>query len=320
MGGFGAVRSHPATLAPACARVKSSHKALAREPGPAYRSVVSRWASWADRLMSPELRGRIDRLNPVTGPLGVDAFGFDPGAIRYAAPPIEWLYRHYFRVVTKGIHQVPPGRVLLVGNHSGQLPFDGLMVGAAMMLEHEPPRVVRSMVERWVPRLPYVSMALARLGQVVGTPENCRRLLEQEEAILVFPEGVRGLNKPFAQRYKLARFGTGFMRLAAQTRTPVVPVGIVGAEEQAPALANLDRLAKPLGAPALPITPFFPWLGPAGLLPLPTRHRIHFGRPMEFEGQGDEEDEVIQSRIEEVREAIRGLVDAGLQEREGIFR
>lgn len=270
--------------------------------------------------MSDELRRRLERVNAHTGPLGVDAFGFDPGAVRYAAPPMEWLYRNYFRVVVHGVKNIPPGRVLLVGNHSGQLPFDGLMVGAALMLELDPPRVVRSMVERWVPRLPYVSMALSRLGQVVGTPENCRRLLDQEEAILVFPEGVRGLNKPFSRRYQLARFGSGFMRLAIQTSTPVVPVGIVGAEEQAPALANLDRFARTFGAPALPITPTFPWFGPLGLLPLPTRYRIRFGEPMWFEGEGDEEDEVIRRRIGRVEDAIRGLLDAGLQEREGIFR
>lgn len=275
---------------------------------------------WTERLMTSDLRRKLDRIQAATGPLGVDAFGFDPGAVKWAGPPLEFLYRHYFRVCTRGIDRVPPGRVLLVGNHSGQLPFDGMMVGAAMIMDHDPPRVVRSMVEKWIPRLPFVSVAMSRLGQVVGTPENCRRLLDQEEALLVFPEGVRGLNKPFSQRYQLARFGTGFMRLAMQMSTPIVPVGIVGAEEQAPSLANLRSVGKAFGAPALPVTPFFPWLGPLGLLPMPTRYHIHFGEPMWFEGEGDEEDHVVAERIEWVKDAIRALVDQGLQERAGIFR
>jgi 1-acyl-sn-glycerol-3-phosphate acyltransferase len=270
-------------------------------------------------MVPPEIRSRTARLDHDVGPLGVDPFGFEPEAIRYAATPLAWLYRHYFRCVTEGIEHVPDGRVLLVGNHSGQLPFDGLMIGAAMVLEREPPRVVRSMVERWVPRLPYVSVALARVGQVVGTPENCRRLLAQEEAILVFPEGVRGLSKTFDRRYRLARFGTGFMRLALEMDTPIVPVAVVGAEEQAPALANLQAVARTFGMPSFPITPTFPWLGPMGLLPLPTRYRLSFGAPMRFEGEGNEEDAVIRKQIDQVKAEIQRMIDRSLARREGVF-
>lgn len=267
-----------------------------------------------------ELRRRLGRLQADLGPLGIDPFGFDPEAVAAFAGPVGWLYRHYFRVIARGVEHVPDGRVLLVSNHSGQLPFDGLMIGAALILERDPPRVTRSMVERWVPRLPFVSVTMARLGQVVGTPENCRRLLEREEAILVFPEGVRGLSKPFRRRYRLARFGTGFLRLALQRSTPIVPVSVVGAEEQAPALANLERLGRAVGAPAFPITPTFPWLGPAGLLPLPTRYRIRFGPPLRFDGDGDEADEVIGAQVETVRAAIQAQIDQDLAERSGIFK
>ncbi|MGF1510140.1 MAG: lysophospholipid acyltransferase family protein [Myxococcota bacterium] len=275
--------------------------------------------AWFDRFISPEIRAKAARLDHDVGPLGVDPFGFEPSSIRYAAAPMAWLYRSYFRCVTQGIENVPDGRVLLVSNHSGQLPFDGLMIACAMILEREPPRMVRSMVERWVPRLPYVSIALARLGQVVGTPENCRRLLAHEEAILVFPEGVRGLSKTFDRRYRLARFGTGFMRLALEMNTPIVPVSVVGAEEQAPAMVNLQGLARALGMPALPITPTFPLLGPVGLLPLPTRYRITFGAAMNFLGSGHEEDAVIRPYIEQVRATVQDLVDRSLADRQGVF-
>lgn len=269
--------------------------------------------------MSDELRARMHRVPVDLGELGVDPFGLDPQVVQYAAAPLEWLYRHYFRVLANGLDNVPSGRVLLIANHSGQLPFDGAMIGASMILEHDPPRIVRSMVEKWVPRLPYVSVFFARVGQIVGTPDNCRRLLEREEAILVFPEGARGISKTFDKRYKLERFGTGFMRLALESRTPVVPIAVVGAEEQAPSFFNLEPLASLVGMPAFPVTPTFPLLGPAGLLPLPTRYRIYFGAPMTFEGDGDEEDEVVLVHVAKVKEAIEALIARGLAERTGIF-
>ena len=253
------------------------------------------------------------------GELGVDPFGFDPEVVTHLTGPLVWLYRHYFRVMVDGIDKVPDGRVLLISNHSGQLPFDGMMIGTAMVLEHEPPRVIRSMVEKWIPRLPFVSVFMARVGQIVGTPENCRRLLARDEAILVFPEGARGISKTFDKRYQLERFGTGFLRLALETRTPIVPVAVVGAEEQAPALYNLKPMARLLRMPSFPVTPTFPLLGPAGLLPLPTRYRIYFGDPLVFDGCGDEEDEFIERHVETVRGAVQGLIRRGLEERTGIF-
>jgi 1-acyl-sn-glycerol-3-phosphate acyltransferase len=288
------------------------------------QALVSRRPSWrrrlAERLVSPEIRARIARVEAELGELGVDPFGFDPEAAKYAAVPVEWLYNSYFRVQTFGVENVPEhGRVLIIANHSGQLPFDGMMIGAALLFERDPPRIVRSMVEKWVPRLPFVSVAMARIGQIVGTPDNCRRLLTREEAILVFPEGARGISKTFDKRYRLERFGHGFMRLALETRTPIVPVAVVGAEEQQPSLYDVKPLAKLFGTPAFPITPTFPLLGPAGLLPLPTRYRIHFGEPLRFEGDGDEEDEVIAAQVAEVRSTIQAMLDRGVAEREGIF-
>lgn len=284
------------------------------------RGRPSRRRRLARRLVSNDLRTRMARMTAELGELGVDPFGFDPETVKYAAVPLEVLYRHYFRVLTYGIENVPSGRALLVSNHSGQLPFDGMMIGAALVFDRDPPRVVRSMVEKFVPRLPFLSVFFARVGQVVGTPDNCRRLLERDEAILVFPEGARGISKTIDRRYQLERFGGGFMRLALETKTPIVPIGVVGAEEQSPAFYNIKPLAKLLHTPSFPVTPTFPLLGPLGLAPLPTRYRIYFGTPMTFDGDEDKEDTFIQERVEQVREAITALLERGLSEREGIFR
>jgi 1-acyl-sn-glycerol-3-phosphate acyltransferase len=173
--------------------------------------------------------------------------------------------------------------------------------------------IARALVERWVPKLPFVAPFYARIGQVVGTPENCRRLLAAEEALLVFPEGVRGLNKTFDARYKLRTFSTGFMRLALEAGAPIVPIGVVGAEEQAPSLVDLKPLARLLGLPALPITPY---LLP---LPLPVHYHIHFGAPLRFTGSPDADDAELERQAGEVQAAVQALLDRGLAERPGVF-
>src|SRR5205823_6340374 len=180
---------------------------------------------------------------------GVDPFGLELDFTKAAIAPVLWLYRTYFRVETHGIDQVPTGRVMLISNHSGQLPLDATMIAMSLLLEGEPPRVVRAMVEKWAPTLPFVAPFFARIGQVVGTPENCRRMLAAGETIMVFPEGVRGLNKTYDKKYQLQDFGTGFMRLALETQTPIVPVAVVGAEEQAPAFFDFKAAAKLFGIP-----------------------------------------------------------------------
>src|SRR5919205_4456885 len=213
-------------------------------------SVGDRLREITYELGGPESRERLAKLTPPRNEYGVDPYGFDIDYAIAALAPFLWLYRNYFRVEVHAIERVPAeGRVLLVANHSGQLPFDAAMLGVSLLVDMDPPRAARALVEKWVPTLPFVSPFYARLGQVVGTPENCRRLLAAEEAILVFPEGVRGLNKPWRKRYRLQDFGLGFMRLALETGTPVVPIGVVGAEEQAPALLDLKALARVLSMP-----------------------------------------------------------------------
>ena len=186
---------------------------------------------------------------------------------------LSLLNRFYFRTEVHGIENVPQGRVLLVSNHAGQIPLDGVVIATSMILDAKPPRLVRAMVERFVSTLPYFSIWFTRVGQVLGAPENAKRLLESDEALLVFPEGVKGISKTFDERYKLAPFGPGFMRLALETNSPIVPIAVIGSEEQYPSIGDLKGLAKLFGAPALPIIPQL-FVGMA--LPLPVKYRLYF--------------------------------------------
>jgi 1-acyl-sn-glycerol-3-phosphate acyltransferase len=273
-----------------------------------------RLKAWTFSLGGPGTRSRLEKITPPANEFGVDPYGFDLEYATAAVAPFLWLYRKYFRVQLDGLSHVPSeGRAVLVSNHSGQLPFDAAMIAVALLVEKDPPRVVRALVERWVPTLPFVSTFMARVGQIVGTPENCRRLLAADEAILVFPEGVRGLNKPFSERYRLQGFGAGFMRLALESNAPVVPVAVVGAEEQSPNLIDLKPLARLLGFPSFPLTPT---LLP---LPLPTRYRILFGEPRRFTGSADDEDAEIEKKVLEVERDVKALIDRGLAERRSIF-
>lgn len=247
---------------------------------------------------------------------GFDPFGLSRDSIKSAMVVARWMYRHYFRAEAFGIEHVPSsGRVILVSNHSGQLPFDALVIGTACFLEPPQPRLVRAMVEFFVPTVPFASYLFARWGQITGTPENCRRLLAADEAVLVFPEGARGISKPFSKRYQLAEFGKGFMRLALETGAPIVPVAVIGAEEQAPAI-NLKRLAKLMRAPAFPIVPYPPFVA---ALPLPVKYRVHFGEPMRFTGDPDEDDEQLDDQVKRVRNRIQSMIQVGLREREHVF-
>jgi 1-acyl-sn-glycerol-3-phosphate acyltransferase len=266
--------------------------------------------SWTDSLAGDRAEA-LRTLERPSNEFGVDRYGFDADYLLAAAAPLIWLYKNYFRVETHGIEKVPPGRVLLVANHGGQIPIDGAMVGVAMLLEADPPRAVRTMTEKWAATLPFISTIFARSGQIVGTPENCRRLLETDEVVMVFPEGVRGISKLWPQRYQLQDFGLGFMRLALETNTPIVPVAVIGAEEQAPAVLNLKPLGKLIGFPALPLT-----LTP---LPLPTKYRIYFGDPLHFTGPPDDEDVELDKKVRVVKSAIQTLLQTGLEERKNVF-
>ncbi len=270
------------------------------------------------RMLGRDFEDRLHRVSiPLGGTDGVDPFGLDPEWAKYAIAVTAFFHRFYFRTQVHGIERVPEGRVLLVANHSGQFPIDGVIIATSMFLDAEPPRIVRSMVEKWTQTLPFVSTFFSRVGQVVGVPENARRLLELGEALVVFPEGARGISKSFSERYKLSDFGLGFMRLALETSTPIVPVAVIGAEEQYISFGNLDTFAKAFGVPSFPLIPQL--LLPGGQLPLPTRYRLHFGEPMFFEGDHDDDDAMIEEKVARVRGTIQSMLNRGLKERKSIF-
>jgi len=266
-----------------------------------------------------EIRARMKRV-----PTRLNDYGYDPwGLNREFAGQLLLLsalmYRYWFRVETQGLDQLPAGRVLIIGNHAGQVALDAAMIAAACFFEADPPRILRGMGEYWLPTVPFVNLLMVRSGSVVGTPKNCVDLLHNEEAVIAFPEGVRGMNKTYSEAYQLQEFGLGFMRLAIRTNTPIVPVAVVGSEEQAPGIANLRSLGRLLGMPAFPITLTWPWLGPLGLIPLPVKYRIRFGAPLRFEGDPDDEDEVIERQVEQVKGTIQRMLRQGVEARPGIF-
>ena len=268
-------------------------------------------------LGGEDFRERISRVPVSLGSSGFDPFGMDPDWVTTTLPAVAFLHRKYFRTEVFGVENLPQGRVLLVANHSGQIPLDGVLIGATLFMDVDPPRFCRAMVEKWSQTLPFVSTFFARMGQVVGNPENAERLLQNEEALLVFPEGVRGISKTFDRRYQLEDFGLGFMRLALATKTPIVPVAVIGGEEQYISIGNASKIAKTLRLPSLPIIPqlFFP----GGQLPLPTRYRLHFGEAMTFEGDSDDEDGVVGEKVAVVKATLQSMVNRGLKERKAVF-
>jgi 1-acyl-sn-glycerol-3-phosphate acyltransferase len=266
-----------------------------------------------------EIDERMLRIPTKLNAYGYDAWGFNPATARRAMLSSAMLYRYWFRVEVHDIERIPAGRVLLIGNHAGQIALDAAMVGVACFLDAEPPRIIRGMGEYWLPTVPWVNELMVRTGSVVGTRKNCVDLLNNEEAVIAFPEGIRGMNKLIWERYQLQEFGQGFIRLALETRSPIVPVAVVGSEEQAPAIANVMPLARLFGMPALPVTLTFPWLGPLGLVPLPVKYRIYFGEPLYLEGNPSDEDDVIAEKVELVKARIATMLAEGIAARRSLF-
>ena len=224
----------------------------------------------------------------------------------------------------KGIENVShQGRTLLVANHSGVLPYDASMIKIAIYNEHPSRREVRFLVDDFVFHFPFLGTFMNRIGGVRACPENAERLLGQEELVSVFPEGIKGISKPFKERYQLQRFGRGgVIRLALKTKSPIIPVAVVGAEEIHPLIYKSSVLARPLGLPFIPFTPTFPALGPLGAIPLPTKWTIVFGKPIPFDqySHEDEHDGILINReTERLREVIQTMVFDELKERKSVF-
>lgn len=276
------------------------------------------------RYQLDETRGLLARR--LSGEYTVDPFGLDREAIELVRPFVRFMYRTWWRVSVDGLEHVPgEGRALLVSNHSGVLPWDGAMIAAAVAEDHpaQNDRITRSLYLNWFNSLPFIAPALAAMGQVPGIPENAVRLLENDELVCVFPEGLKGVGKLYKDRYKLARFGRGgFVQVALKARAPIVPVAVVGAEEIYPMLANAEPVARLLGIPYFPLTPFFPWLGPLGVVPLPTRWSISFCEPIptdEYDPSAADDPLIVLGLTEIVRERIQATLDARLAARTSIF-
>jgi 1-acyl-sn-glycerol-3-phosphate acyltransferase len=288
---------------------------------PFARGVLARTRRVVDELalrtLGADFEERINRIRERYTAMGGDPFGLDIDYAKYVAMVAAVYHRLWFRTNVYGIENVPAGRALLISNHSGQIPIDAMIIAMSMIMDAEPPRFVRAMVDKWVQTLPFVSMMFNRTGQVVGVPENCSRLLIQEELILAFPEGTRGISKPFTRRYQLEDFGLGFMRLAIETRSPIVPVAVIGAEEQFINLGNLNWVAKAIGVPVLPVVPQF--LIPGGMMPLPTKYRVYFGEPLYFDGDPDDDDSILEEKVWLVRQTIQSMLNRGLKERKSLF-
>lgn len=246
-------------------------------------------------------------------------FGHDPAFLPAAAPLLEFLYSRYFRVRMLGIENVPPsGPALLVANHSGGLPYDGALLIYGIFRDHPAHRRLRTLVANFAFNSSWMSPVVCRIGGVRAASGHAKELLEAGHLVGVFPEGLRGVGKLYRERYRLERFGRGgFARLAKETRAPIIPVAIVGAEEIHPILAKLTTLAQPLGLPYIPITPTFPWLGPLGLLPVPTKWTIEIGTPIDVpDGPAAT---VVPATAELVRDRIDQMISNLLTHRRSVI-
>ncbi|MDH3727324.1 MAG: acyltransferase family protein [Myxococcales bacterium] len=261
--------------------------------------------------IDPEVAARIDALDLSFNKFGVDPYGIARSHLVRFMSAFSWFYRHYFKVDVYGLENVPSrGRAILVGNHSGGVAIDGAMVMGSMLLDAEPPRLPHSMIDRFIHQFPGASQLMSRTGQFTGNPDQAIRLLRDDRLLLVFPEGARGTAKLAKDADTLVNFGTGFMRLALETKSPIIPFGFVGGGEALPTVANLKTLGRLIGVPYIPVTKW-------GLLvPKPTRFQLLYGKPMVFEGSGHERDEVCGAMVDEVKTKIGDLIRQGRQLRE----
>ncbi|HEX4754706.1 MAG TPA: lysophospholipid acyltransferase family protein [Candidatus Dormibacteraeota bacterium] len=255
------------------------------------------------------------------GVYDVDDFGFDRELTEALMPLFRVVARRYWRVEVDGTEHLPRrGGALLVSNHAGVLPWDGAMIKVAVFDATE--RHARALVATWFGELPVASWFLRRTGQAPGHPDDTHRLLRNGELVLVFPEGVRGTGKPWNERYRLRRFGRGgFVEAAMRAGVPIVPVSVIGSEETYPMVADVRPLAHLFGMPYFPITPTWPFLGPLGLLPLPSKWRITFHAPVStLDSDEPPEQSTVMELADSVRDTIQmGVVDS-LMQRQRVFR
>ena len=261
----------------------------------------------------------------LAGDYEVDDFGYDPHLARQLLLPLARpLYENYFRVKTLGVDRVPSeGPALLVGNHSGSIAIDAVMVSYAVATEHPEKRSVRNVAADLVFTLPFVGALARKFGTAVATEEDAHELLKRGELVGVYPEGYKGVGKGWRERYKLQRFGRGgFIETALRSRVPIIPVAIVGAEEAYPMIADAKFLARAIGAPYFPITPTFPLLGPLGLLPYPSKWIIEFGEPVPMDDYPEDAADdamLVFDLADRIRDTIQQMLYRNLARRRGVF-
>jgi len=278
----------------------------------------------ARRLLPPEELERV-----MTIPIKANQFGFDPFGLERESAILAYIaakmfYEHWFRVESSGHENIPTeGPGIISPNHSGVLPIDAAMISVDVVKNLEPPRLVRMVVDYFAAYLPFVNMLFSRSGQIIGHRKNFQMLLEQGELIGVFPEGHKGTGKLYKDRYQLRTFNVGFVELSLRQRAPIIPAAVVGAEEQAPMLADFKPLAKILGFPYFPITLTFPWLGPLGAIPFPTKYYIVYGEPIrfyeEYPPEAVDEPETTRNLADRVQLKVQEMVNELLQKRSSIF-
>ena len=324
---------------PSLATKSTTRRAAARpEDAPPSRDNLARlsrrrWSTTPPlaEIELPPAKGLVDRLlNPgerrvlaalahlVEGDAPYDRFGYSPEAMKTAFPLFHALYRLYFRVRSERHEHIPgEGPVVLAGNHGGLLPFDAAMAIIDVALHTDPPRLVRTVVDRWAGSLPWVNIFYARVGQVVGTRENFDKLLDDGQLLLVFPEGVDGIRKTIAHRHRLQKFRVGFIEHALRARAPIVPVAFIGSDDQSPILFDIKPLARRMGIPVAPITPTFPWFGPLGLLPYPVSYRIVYGEPLRyherFGPEAADDSRLVRYLANQVQRSVQLLIDRNRQ-------
>ena len=261
----------------------------------------------------------------LTGDVQVDEFGFDPELTdKVLLALVRPLYERYFRVEARGLENVPvEGGALLVANHSGTIPLDSIMTQIALLDHHPGHRHLRLLGADLVFSTPIVSELARKTGTTLACNADAERLLNRGELVGVWPEGFKGIGKPFSERYKLQRFGRGgFVSAALRAGVPIVPCSIVGAEEIYPIIGNMKTLARLLGLPYVPVTPTFPWLGPLGAIPLPSKWIIEFGEPIQTDGYGlgsADDPMLVFNLTDQVRETIQHTLYRLLMARRSIF-
>jgi 1-acyl-sn-glycerol-3-phosphate acyltransferase len=278
-------------------------------------------ADWERRAA----RGLAFLRRRITGEYEVDEFGFDPDLTdNVLLNLIRPLYEKYFRVEARGLERVPnDGGALIVANHSGTLPLDALMTQVALWDHHPVGRHLRMLAADVVFTMPYVGSYARKAGHTLACNPDALRLLAGGEVVGVWPEGFKGIGKPFSERYRLQRFGRGgFVSAALRTGTPIIPTAIVGAEEIYPKIGDIKPLARLLGIPYVPVTPTFPWLGPLGLVPLPSKWYIVFGEPIETSGYDPaaaDDPMLVFNLTDQVRESIQDTLYRVLLQRRSVF-